>query len=502
MLISIAILLFGLGFLVFSLNARKPEHVVYGYLMVWILCPKWAHLSHLGIDLPEQLTDSLFLSDFINAIIAFGLLLVCLLRKPRSIPRYAGSINCVLLGFLLMTAVSLASGLCFTFSPQSDLNIMDYYVRPSLSMVYDVIFGWAFLRYIDTQEKIERIFACFVFSGIELVFEVVLFYYLHLFPSLGRHVINPDGRFLSLTYLSFDTVGLVSIITICSTFYFGITRKSMLMHALGFLMFLPIVATLERGPLSAAVLSLCAIGLFCLCLPKRYLKIILPVGLAGLLVLSLVIFHIGPNLNDLPRRINGSLGVATGPTSTVQDSFFARVGLWFRGIDIYLDNFPFGAGNHLVDYYMGQPVPAHFYGLLDGLAYSNYRGVVINGRLTNTHNAFLEFIIENGIFGILMLGACLLIISVRFHHFVMGNQGVNKLKNHGYIMQACIYACMIGLVWRYSFEAGDRLYFLLFSALTMISLLPNLDSDGNLRQPKSPAGTARRLPDDRSGAAP
>jgi len=484
MLIAIAILLFGLGFLVFALNARKPEHVVYGYLMIWVLCPKWAHLSHLGIDLPEQLTDSLFLSDFVNAIIAFGLVLVCLLREPRSTRQYAGSINCVLLGFLLMTAVSLASGLYFTLSPQSGLNIMDYYVRPSLSMVYDVIFGWAFLRYIDTQQKMERIFACFVFSGVELVCEVVILYYFHLFPSLGRHAVNDLGRFLSLTCLSFDTVGLVCIIAICSTLYFAITRKSVLMLALTFLMFLPIVATLERGPLSAAVFSLCAVGLFCLRLPKRYLKIILPVGLVGLLALSLAILHAGSNLNDLPRRINSSLGVATDPTSTLQDSLFARVGLWFRGIDIYLDNFPFGAGNHLVDYYMGQPVPMHFYGVLDGMAYSNYRAVVINGRLTNTHNAFLEFIIENGILGLVMFGACIFIILRRFHRFIRENHGANRLKERGYIAQACIYACMVGLAWRYFFEASDRLYFLLFAALTMISFLPNLDPRGNLGQPK------------------
>jgi len=486
-----------MGFLIFALNVRKPEHAVFGYLMVWMLCPKWAHLSHLGIDLPEQLTDSLFLSDFVNAIIALGLLLVCLLRRPRATPRYVSSINCILGGFFLMTAVSLVSGLYFTLSPQSGLNIMDYYVRPSLSIVYDVIFGWAFIRYIDTQKKVERIFACFVFSGAELVGEVITFYYFHLFPALGRHAINPDGRFLSLTYLSFDTVGLVCVIAICSTLYFAITRKSMVMLALMFLMFLPIVATLERGPLSAAVLSLCAVGIFCLRLPKRYLKIILPIGLAGLLVFSLAIVHVGSNLNDLPRRINSSLGVATVATSTLQESFFVRVGLWFRGIDIYWDNFPFGAGNHLVDYYMGQPVPAHFYGVLDGMAYSNYRGVVINGRLTNTHNAFLEFIIENGIFGIVMFGACLFAIWRQFHRFILADHGASRLKDRGYIAQACIYACMIGTAWRYFFEASDRLYFLLFAALTMISLFPNLDPRGKPRKPKPPAGAARRSADDR-----
>jgi O-antigen ligase len=496
MLISIAILLFGLGFLVFALNVRKPEHAVYGYLLVWMLCPKWAHLSHLGIDLPEQLTDSLFLSDFVNAIIAFGLLLVCLLRRPKSTPRYARSINFILCGFLLMAAVSLTSGLFCTFSLRSDLSIMDYYVRPTLSMVYDIIFGWAFLRYIDTQKKIERFLACFVVSGIELVCEVFLFYYFHLFPALGHHAINPDGRFLSLTYLSFDTVGLVAIIAICSTFYFAITRKSMLMVALMFLMFLPIVATLERGPLSAAVLSLCAVGLFCLRLPKRYLKIVLPIGLAGLLVSSVAILHVGSNLSDLPSRINRALGVTTGPTSTLQDTFFARVGLWFRGIDIYVDNFPFGAGNHLVDYYMGQPVPAHFYGVLDGRAYSNYRAVVINGRLTNTHNAFLEFIIENGIGGLVMLGVCILIILRQFHCFILGNRLDHRPNDRSYVAQACIYACMIGLAWRYFFEASDRMYFFLFSVLTMISILSNLDSDGALRRSKALVVVARPTADD------
>lgn len=465
MLTLATLLLLGFGFLLHCLKTPRPEHAVYGYLLVWILCPKWVRLANIG-NFPGNLGDELFIFDIVNMIAACVLFVVWIARRPRSTPRYAREIKCLIAGFLAMTVVSLLSGIYFAYFWGADLGAIQYYIRPSLTMVYSAIFGAAFLRYINTRQKVERILACFALSGVELTAEAVLLYYFNAVPSARPYVVNVNGRFQSLAYLSFDTVGLVSVVAICSMLYFAITRRSLLLFALMLAMFLPIIATSERAPLSAAGLSLCVVAF--LFVRRRYARACFILGICGL---SAAVSYLGSNIGDLPTRLNSRLGGVAAANSTVQETLYERVGLWLRSVDIFLYHFPFGTGNGLMEYHMSTSVPARFYGVLGGAAYDNYYVVVNHGHLSNTHNAFLEFVVENGICGVIMLYAWGRTITRRLRHFVVLRGTGYRVGDTGYVAQACLYACMVGMAWRYLFESSDKLYFLLFAILTMISLL-------------------------------
>jgi len=173
----------------------------------------------------------------------------------------------------------------------------------------------AFLRFIDTQRKVERILACFALSGGELIAEVVLFYYGNAVPALRPYLVNIDGRFQSLAYLhstlwaSFRSSRYVQ----CSISRF--TRRSLLMLGLTAAMFLPIIATAERAPLSAGALSLCVAGFFTL--RRRYARWCLVLGIAGAVT---AVWYVGSDRGDFATALNSRLGGKADPNSSLQDS--------------------------------------------------------------------------------------------------------------------------------------------------------------------------------------
>jgi hypothetical protein len=465
-LTTVLIIVFAAYFLLYCLKVKNPDHAVYVYLIVWTIFPKYVRLSEFN-DFSSHWTAGLYIFDFVNAITAFGLLIVCLSRPKSSNSRHSRIVNGILIAFVGMTITSIVSGVFLSWDHSANFDIVEYYVRPTLSMIYGAIFGWACQRYIDSLRKIERLLGCIVFSGIELTVEVILFYYGGLLPELRRHIVNVSGRFLSISYLSFDAVGVVIIISVCSTLYFAITRKSVLLGMLALFMLLPAISSAERAPLSGALLGMCAIVFFCA--PRRYSRVLGPLGVG---IMGIGLWYAAINLGDLPTRLNAFFGGVTSPNNTLTETFYARVGLWLRGLDIFIHYFPWGVGNNLVAYHMSLQIPAHFNDTLEGLPYAYYRNVVENVHITNTHNAFLEFVIENGLLGMLVLGSWCIVIATKFRRF--WNQRGKNVESREYVAQACIYAGIIGMTWRYMFEASDKLYFWLFFTMVALNLLPRL----------------------------
>jgi O-antigen ligase len=99
--------------------------------------------------------------------------------------------------------------------------------------------------------------------------------------------------------------------------------------------------------------------------------------------------------------------------------------------------------------------------------------------VTNTHNGFIEFIVENGLPGMVLMLVCLAFIGRRFRRFLEMRKRASGRRNRAFVAQACIYACAFGVIWRYFFESGDKLYFLLFAMLTMIVFLPDEEAGGH-----------------------
>ncbi len=477
MLICTAIFFAGLVLLAYCLRTRRPAHAIYAYLAAWIICPKLARLANLG-NFPAGLADHIFIYDYVNAVTALVLLVLCFCIRPRVRPPYGRFIMKLLRVFVLMTVVSFCSGLWFRATWRSNLELREFFIQPALSMLYQAIFGWAFVNYIDSRRKVEWVLALLALSGVELTAEAILLYYHDWFPAIRVHLLSVDGRFQSLTFLSFSSVGLVCIIAICATLYFAVTRSSLVLCLVAVLMLVPIFGTAERGPLVGAVLGMSVMAL--LCLPKRFRRILAGMGTAAFVASA---WFVSVHAGNLANVVNSELGGTTGANSPVESTFLTRLGLCFRGLDLIAHNFPFGTGNGAAQYQMAEPIPERFDPTWSEQVHLAYRAAVTGAHITSTHNAFMEIVVENGFLGIVFLGLSALVLAGNFKSFC------RLRRRHGnqiYVAQACIYACFAGAIWRYCFEPGDKLYFLLFAMLAMTSLLPTLHAGGVGPAPAAP----------------
>jgi O-antigen ligase len=335
-------------------------------------------------------------------------------------------------------------------------------------MIYAVLFGWGCSKYIDTLEKAERLFIIVIIGGIELIAEVILLYYLNVVPYLSTWVLdtNSTGRFNSLAYLSFDTVGLISILNICCAIYFIMERRKYIYLGLIILMFLPIVATLAKAPFTAALLSIAVI--FAL-RAHRHRRLWLSLTLLGVLA---ALALDSSSFANLPNIINTAFGGTRRDDNDVTQTIYARFGLWLHGADIFLLRFPLGVGNGMVEYAMAAEAPMHFERYVHGDLYDVYSAVAAHQHITNIHNVFIEVVVENGICGIAMLGVYVGLLWVTFIRFLRAPPATNAFERKIVLMQACVYGALVGIGWRFIYESGDKLYFILLMLFFLSYALP------------------------------
>ncbi|MBM3852833.1 MAG: O-antigen ligase family protein [Verrucomicrobia bacterium] len=480
------ILMVGGALLLFCLLSRRSEVAVYGYLAVWLFFPKFIRMLPLLGGLPWE---GVSVFEVLEAVVVCVLFVVCLLHPPRRAFDFGRRFGGLLWGFLIMTAgtycyVEFVSGEVLFAQPGFAFRFFAY---PALQMIYACIFGWACLRYLDTFRKIEPIFLLLALSAVELTCEVVFLYYGKLVPFLEPWLLdsNNTGRFNSLAFLSFDTVGLMSILNVVCFGYLALAwRRPRLLVTLPLLL-LPIVATLAKAPLSGALLAL---TIFFSLTVRRHRTTILASALLFLLSTLVVEASRFANLSNL---INGAFGGAVREDIDVGSTFFGRTGLWLRGADIFLQHFPFGVGNGMVEYGMSAAGERRLQQFVSGLVEEAYSVVAAKEHVTNIHNAFLEFLVENGVMGVLVMTASLLMLGSNFVRFVRARRDESSpLKLKIFYAQVALYSAIGGMAWRYFFEAGDKAYFLFFLLLYLTSALPVLAREDGAQA--GPAGRRTR----------
>lgn len=464
----------GLTYMVLILLSQKPERAVYGFLLNWLLFPKY--ISWLPV-LGSMPTAGWRPFDIAEISTAFTLLLVCLFKRPNLRWRGQGWYHSYLFAFFIMAVISFIAGNYFTNWSEitatkytADITYLNY-SRAALAPVYGALFAWGCLLFITTQKQVETIFLLFVISGIELTIEAVFLYYLRLVPALEPWVVDTGSaiRFNSLTFLAFDTVGLVGIIAISFAMYFALVRRSVLIWALLPVMFLPIVGTLGKAPLTGALLAVIAVVLFNL--RRRWLPIA-----------AVAMFAVWIPLATLDADVMmGSLNERLGRQSREElmsagEAFYGRVALWLRGADIFLSHFPMGVGNGLVEYQMAQDTPPHFMDLTRGDMRRAYEHQVLTDHVTNSHNIVVEFVTENGLFGLALAAAYLSTFLGLFRNFMMRPRPTKGTAAwRARVAQGALYGCALGVAWRCLYEVQPKIYFLFLSILVLSFVLAEIE---------------------------
>jgi hypothetical protein len=471
--VSLVILLCAAYVFYFGMIAR-PQWSIYAYLLVWMLVPKASRFFWLtgGEDLPTGVT----VFTFFEAAASLAILVALVMNKEKGnlLKRYP------ILGwtsglFLAATTGSYlaVSGYLSWIASLEVSRLWDHITSQTLPLepllqflpsVYGVVFLLGCAAFITNKRHVETIFALMVLMGMELLIEVIAFYYLNLFPPVFAWV-NWGGRFASLVYTNYDMVGLLMVPAILCCLYFILTRK---LYKLVFwvpLLFLPSYLTYQR----TSLLSLfTAIGFLLYYATPRLRKVV-----AWTVGFSCLFFLFFDPEAELISYFQMNFMGENRPDFFEISSLFGRLILYTRTLEVSFFLFPFGAGLGMVRYAMSFNLPEYnlWYDaiMIDPSQVDFYGSVVNLGRATATHNTYLEYLAECGALGLISLAMFITAVVRNFFEF-RRRWAKRAMEYHLSTAQACVYAILLGFGVYNLFESAARLYFLyaLFFYLTFL----------------------------------
>ncbi len=493
-LIALLVLpLLAVGYIAYFGLYAKPAWSLYAFIALWLFTPKIPLRGFLPLGTEWGAATGY---NVIEVMATLAILLALWTREKarrrirpfRPLARF-----CLLfagagaLSFLISIAFQTDLVIIASISPASRL-------LPLLSMIYAGVFLFGCMAFITTLKQIETFLFLFVASGIELLFETLIFFYLRLFPALHTPgAIHYSGRFNSMAFMDFDMVGVISIVNLCATLYFIVTRRNHWMGALFPLLALPLLCTFQRAPFLGLLISLMVFAWLASGFLLRWSLLTI-----GLLCFALVAFSDG--WKGTAQLVARSLGADVHTNYESDTTMFIRFGIYAGVLDLVVDRFPLGIGPGMVRYIVSDHVfPfSQEYVTPQWLAenrefsreYQNFRARV---HATSTHNAYLEFVVENGLLGIVLLGLFFALLSRNVRASKSWLRSRVRNRNKANLALACSYAVLIGEGIFYMFESSTPSYLLFLMFFFFTFLLPTVATVS--RSAPAPAVEAAHLPD-------
>lgn len=468
----------------------KPEWTLYAFLFLWLFTPKIVLRQPVfhALGLPE--VEAYYV--FVAPVAALAILIALGVRTNGKLWKRAP------IGLRRFTLLFLATGtfsflFSLMFGAMKDIPEVQKvgweeatelvfgwqdWIFPVTFILYGVVFLYGCMAFLTRRRQVETVFLLFVLAGIELVVEVIVFFYLGLFPWLRRGAIHPAGRFQSLTQNAFEPVAIITIIAVCCALYFVLSRRSYPLLPFLSLFLLPPLATFERAPLAALLL---AVGFFGWVGSQGLLRG--SVASAAILALCALIF-LGLDQSALGTAAS-LLGAGLRQDYFGLSSAFSRLALWGRALDVFLFWFPFGVGPGLAPYVLKSAAPEYFrqYSGFSSPLFLLHYGNVAEGRyVTSVHNQYLEFIVEHGLLGVVTLTVFCGLILRNYRSWLRGMRNSRWGDRARYLPHVCVYAVLLSLGVFYLFVsyAQSELYFIFFMFLYFTFLL---------NQPAAPASS-------------
>lgn len=464
------IIFFCIGYIVIFSIILKPDKAIYAYLILWVTFPKFIRFFPvLGtFDLPG---GSYF--DIFHALAALTIAITLFLKKEelRKI-NVSPSLKRFYLLFLVTAIVTLVSSFMLLDSGEisfaSEIKAQ-FFSRDVALLFYGLIFFLGLMAFIKEMRQVEIILGILVLAGALLVGESILVFHLGIVPGLNSWALNVGGAFQSLIFLNTNWVGLFCILSLCSGFYFVWKYRKFQLLPLVLLIFIPALAIYQKAALGGMIVAL---GTFCYLSMRRQVKIFVLLGLV-FLASAMLFSEDNPDLFSRPfERAVTLLGGEVRPTNYwTEGSGTSRFGSYLRTLDVIVFFFPLGVGEGLGAYYLSSSVPTYFSDYTPDRYSSKFYETLTTGKhQTSTHNLYLQYVMENGLLGILVL-VSFLYLTLKNAAFFKRYSLAAGFHDKTVVAQASVYAALAGVGFSYLFDSSSKLYFIFFLLLFLTFLL-------------------------------
>lgn len=274
-----------------------------------------------------------------------------------------------------------------------------------------IVFFYGCLVFIKTKKQLNILLYLMLIASIEMGLEAYLYGILELRLPRYENVINNEfeNKFISLIYGDYAKLVYIQYAGIVIALYFFLIHKRIYFILLLPLQILPLLLTYQRTPMIAVSIILVFIYFV---YNKNLIGKLILVGFIGIIVSffqDIIVFIASSGLIDV-----GQFKVNYFVIDQALGSGIDRVGLAFRGIEIFVSNFPFGIGANyarFTDFMISRDIPSYFKTFLEQnipAAKVYYQDITLNGIRTDTHNFLIFYLVQFGLLG--------LIIEAKFIH--------------------------------------------------------------------------------------
>ncbi len=459
---------------------RKPHRSIYFYLLVRFLFPKT-----LKMDLGDGEVILLWRAA---ETIQFCLLLLLVAAKWRMIVPRLNMFPAIRSFFLLFvatfgisTVVPLALEIAGIRPRGFDVSLMrELFLATHYFFAIGVFL--AAIMFLDSLPKVRGLLKCLVACGVVGLLDVLLFYFLDLSPTIREATTGASGGFGGLAFGAPDLLGRVAVFAFFAALGLGKLTGARFYYWLGASFLLPAMAAASRPTLVSLLLAL-LLYLYITSSEKEgrrggvplvgpailLIGLFLPWGVAAFQAQGNVIHWV----EDATRRedfFSPDVGI------------FSRLAIWYRAADVLVETFPLGTGGGMLPYYMvptkGSTVATHFGAFLPAysttLVERTYERTL--SELSSAHNTYIEFMVENGLGGMILCGW--------FGWLVLGaykrlRDGQHPLTAQAKCLLAAILATLVAASLNVMTDCTVKIYWFYAVLLYTVQFLSSQTTVGN-----------------------
>ena len=453
---------------------KYPERSIFIYLLLWITFPKYIrYLPIIGTyDLP-----GINYFDIIQAIFTFHIVFLLFKSGYKNFSKFKipKPVNKITLFFIITVMLTTIFGFIryFYFVPKVSHIEIGNLVEYSFMPFSGVIFFLGLFAFINKYKQVEKIIYIFSLAGVLLLLEHLLLVQLDLFNVLKIYAYAADQtRFNSLIYGSYDIKGIFCVLSVSSFFYLAFRKRKYYLLIFPLLLIFPIITTYQRTSYLGYAVAIIVFSLIYFKQIKQFTRILIT------MILILITIYISFNQKSFTQSFNNLI---TGNQMVRQDnaadnqSFFDRVGLWYRAADLFIYSFPFGVGEGMYEVYSTKKfVPDYFEPLVNQRAKNAYRAISTY-KTSKTHNVYIQFISEYNILGLLVL-----YLFIRQLLRQIKTSKIKKLTQFNYLYAATIVSMIYSLGIMISFDSTIRIYFLYGLLMFFACFISRIEDDSEI----------------------
>ncbi len=479
---------------------RKPHRCIYCYLLVRFLFPKT-----LTMDLGGGEVILLWRAA---ETIQFCLLLLVVAAKWRMIvprlnlfPAIRSFFLMFVAAFGISTVLPLALEVTGIRRRGLDVSLMrELFLATHYFFAIGVFL--AAIMFLDSLSKVRGLLKCLVACGVVGLLDVSLFYFLDPSHTIREATTGASGGFGGLAFGSPDLLSRVAVFAFFAALGLGQLTGTRFYYWLGACFFLPVMVAASRPVLVSLLLALLLYLYATRPEKKDESKRRVPLVPATVLLIGLFLpwgvmaFQAEGNaihwVEDVTRRedfFSPDVGV------------LSRLAVWYRAADVLRETFPFGTGGGMLPYYMaptkGSTVASHFVGFLPVRSTAFVEQMyerTLTDLFTSVHNTYIEFIVENGLGGIILCGWFGLLVLRGFKRL---GSSQPPLAGEAKSALVAILFMLLAAWLNVMTDSTVKIYWFYATLLYAVQFLSSQTADGSAGAGLAPSVAGHGLPGDR-----